>query len=145
MTRPRPAPAPPRPAGFTLLEMIVVLAILGLALALVVTRGPPRSPGLDMRAAASLVARSLREARSQAIAANSPTAVTLDPATGSIAAGGRVVRLPPDVALSAPAATVSFAPDGSSSGGTVGLAGAGRRFVVAVNWLTGRVSVTEAP
>lgn len=135
---------PGRPgAGFTLLEMVVVLAILALTLSLVLTRGPPRSAGLDVRASAALVAQTLRGARAAAVAGNQATAVTLDPAGNRVAAGGRVTRLPADVSLSASGPAVSFAPDGSSSGGTVGLAGAGRRFAVAVNWLTGRVSVAE--
>ena len=42
-------------------------------------------------------------------------------------------------------AGISFAPDGSSSGGRIVLADGGRRVQVGVDWLTGRVSVANAP
>src|SRR5580658_4343695 len=54
--------------GFTLIELAVVLAIMGLMLALVVTRGPMRGPALQTRAAAAQIAQGLRAARARAIA-----------------------------------------------------------------------------
>jgi hypothetical protein len=50
-------------SAFTLLEMIVVLAVLDLTLGLVIGRGPMHNP----RVAAREVARALRPARSRAI------------------------------------------------------------------------------
>ncbi len=41
------------------------------------------------------------------------------------------------------AGAISFAPDGSSSGGRIELADGGRRMRVSVDWLTGRVGVSE--
>jgi general secretion pathway protein H len=40
-------------------------------------------------------------------------------------------------------AGITFAPDGSSSGGRVAMAEGGRRVLVGVDWLTGRVSVAN--
>src|SRR5208282_6754454 len=57
-----------RPDGFTLIELAVVLAIMGLMLALVLAHGPMRSPTLQTRAAAAQVAQGLRSARARAIA-----------------------------------------------------------------------------
>jgi prepilin-type N-terminal cleavage/methylation domain-containing protein len=54
-----------RQAGFTLLEMIIVIAVLGMALGLVVTRGPMRSQTMEMQAAVNQVAQGLRVARFQ--------------------------------------------------------------------------------
>ena len=49
-----------REAGFTLIEMIVVLVVLALAAGLVLARGPMRSASLDLRAAARTMAADMR-------------------------------------------------------------------------------------
>src|SRR5438045_1542584 len=67
-----------RMAGFTLIEMIVVLAILGFALVLIVGYKPPWSRGLDIDAGAAELAGQLRLARSEAIAGNQAVALDLD-------------------------------------------------------------------
>lgn len=141
-----------REGGFTLIEVLVVLAIMGMVAGLVATRGPVRSAGLDLRAAAGEVARTLRLARTQAIAANAAVPVLLDPAAGLYRVGDRPARhVPAGVVLSVVAVvgagppTITFAPDGSSSGGRVELASGVRRMQVGVEWLTGRVVVADAP
>jgi general secretion pathway protein H len=50
-------------AGFTLIEMIVLLVVIGLVLSLFIQRGPMRSPALEARVAADQVAQGLRLAR----------------------------------------------------------------------------------
>ncbi len=129
-----------------------MLAILGLVAGLVATRGPQRSAALDLRAGAGEVARAMRLARTQAIASNSPVAVQLDPATQEMRVGAAAPRhLPPGLAVSVISVAepgrpaITFAPDGSSSGGRVELASGARRMQVGVDWLTGRVSVADAP
>ena len=64
-------------AGFTLIEVLVVLVILGLTIALIVSRGPARSTGFDLRATAGSVAQQLRLTRSEAIATDRITRFTL--------------------------------------------------------------------
>jgi type II secretion system protein H len=64
--------------GFTLVEMLVVLSVLALALALVITHGPVRSPRLELDAAARRVAGALRLARSRAIAEERTVVFALD-------------------------------------------------------------------
>ena len=59
-----------RDAGFTLIEVTVVLAILGFVGGLVLGRGPPRSAALELRAASATVAQTLKGARTRAIATN---------------------------------------------------------------------------
>ena len=128
-------------AGFTLLEMLVVLAILGLTAGLVASRARPGAGGLELRGAAGQVGNLLREARAQAIATNQAVAVRADPATARLGiAGGREMALPRGVALQASGA-IGFSGDGSSTGGSLLLAEGPRRLVVAVDWLTGRVSL----
>lgn len=67
-----------REAGFTLIEMLVVVAIMGFALTMIVTRGPVHSQALEMKAAVSEVAQGLRLARSRAIATNTPVQFAVD-------------------------------------------------------------------
>ena len=67
-----------RCAGFTLIEVIATLAILGLALVIVAGYKPPWSSGLGLKGTASELASGLRLARSEAIASNRPVAFDLD-------------------------------------------------------------------
>lgn len=143
-------------AGFTLIELAVVLAIMGLMLALVLTHGPMRSPTLEARAAAAQIAQGLREARARAIALNRPVSFSLDLAEHDFRVDGAPPHpLPAGLQLAVltiagranagqQSATIGFAPDGSSSGGRIALAGKGVRLLVGVDWLTGRVSVADA-
>ena len=141
-------------AGFTLIEVLVVLVVIGLATALLAMRGPQRSPALDLRTASEEVAGSLRLARTRAIAGNRVVGVTFDAATRSVRLDGTAARtLPPGIGINVTStlrekaderlAAIRFAPDGSSTGGQVELQGRGRRVEVAANWLTGRVTVSS--
>ncbi len=142
--------------GFTLLEIMVVLAVLGLVMGLVLSHGPMRSRTLQTRAVAAEVARVLRGARGQAIASDRPIEVVFDLAEHGLRVdGGRLRTLPPQVALSVVATVAQtygrrlagfrFDPDGSASGGRIELAEGGLRLRVGVDWFTGRVSITDAP
>ncbi len=143
---------PASSAGFTLIEVLVVMAILGVALAALAARGPLRSNGLDARAAASEVAQAFRLGRARAIANDRPVPVVLDLPTRRLTVDGTPrLSLPPSFALdvvmedgSVPArpAVFVFAPDGSATGGSVGLTLGARHLAVTVDWLTGRVGVT---
>lgn len=141
-------PRLPRAAdrGFTLIEVIVVLVILGLVAGLVLVRGPQRSGAVDLRQASSLVAGALRVARSRAIASNRPVPVRFDPAEATWQMGNEAARrLPSGIAMTAAAPVIVFRPDGSSTGGVVELAGHARTTRIAVNWLTGRVEAAASP
>src|SRR5688572_17318044 len=59
-------------AGFTLIEVVVVMAVLGFALVLLVGYRPPWSKGFDIDSTASELAGRLRLVRSEAIAGNRP-------------------------------------------------------------------------
>lgn len=141
-------------AGFTLLEVIVVLVVLSLGLALLAMRGPPRSARLEIRAAAAEMAQALRLARGRAIAGNAPVGLTLDLARHSWRLDGAAERvLPPGYAIAIRAAAtetagnrlaaIRFAPDGSSTGGWIDLSDGHRRMQIGVDWLSGRVTIAE--
>jgi general secretion pathway protein H len=156
----RPAPLPQilpgadKPGGFSLIELVVVLAVMGFILALVVGYRAPWSSGLNLEATAAELASGLRLARSQAIADNRPVAFALDLASRHYRVGGDPPRsLPPKLAIglltvngeqhSATFGDIRFNPDGSSTGGRITLADGGRRIAVGVDWLTGRVTVAD--
>ena len=131
--------------GFTLIEMLVVLAVLGMVLAVTLLHGRSRNPALEASSAAGIVAAVLRAARAQAIAEDRPVRVSVDPAQHSLRVNGRPPRtLRPEIAA-VPPTGIAFAPDGSASGGAVLVAEGAHRLAVQVDWLTGRVSVAEAP
>jgi general secretion pathway protein H len=140
--------------GFTLLEMVVVLAVLGLALVLVIGYRPPWSGGYSLDATGAELAAQLRLARSEAIASNRPVALALDLSGHRYRAGAAAARtLPPAISLqlvttagerqTATTGDIRFNPDGSSTGGRIVLIEGKRRLAVGVDWLTGRVSIAD--
>ncbi len=126
-----------------MLEILVVLALIGLAIGIFVARGPMRSPALEVQAATNEIAGALRGARARAIASDQPVAFMLDAARHEYRAEGIAHPLPASVtvALTAPGGLIRFLPDGSSSGGRVLLGFGGHAASVSVDWLTGRVSI----
>ena len=128
-------------AGFTLIEMIVVIVIMALVAGLVVVRQPWHSAGLNTDATIRALTNGLRLARSRAIAQDRAVAVITGPGGFSID-GGAAWMLPAGEALSP--SEVIFTPDGGSTGATILLAAGARRIAVSVNWLTGRIGYQEA-
>lgn len=141
-------------AGFTLIEVLVVVVILGLVAGLMLQRGPTRSAGLDLRAAASQITQALRGARAAAIASNRNVSFMLDggahgfrvgdDAPRPIPASVTVVVSTASVPIGARPGIIVFAPDGSASGGSIALTAGVSHQQLDVNWLTGRVSVANA-
>jgi general secretion pathway protein H len=144
-----------RQAGFTLIEILVVLAIMGVVLGIVLGRGPMNSRGLQTRAAAGALAQTLRAARAQAIATDHDVSVAIDPARHAFAMDRGPEQLvardlslaivPPVLPGPGSVRLIRFSPDGSATGGGVLLGTGRRRIGVRVEWLTGKVSVADAP
>ena len=79
-----------RNSGFTLFELLVVLAIVSLVAAFAVPQFWAAIPGVELRQTASSVASTLRSARSQAILKNRDQDFILDGAASTYGLeGGR--------------------------------------------------------
>jgi general secretion pathway protein H len=141
-------------AGFTLIELIVVLAVIGLILALFIGRAVHPGSRMETRAAAEQVGLALRLARAQAIASNRPIAFVVDTAERAYSIpGSPPVKLPAQLDLSVQTvggavlgkrAVIKFLPDGSSSGGRIDIGVPGKHLLIGIDWLTGRVSIVDA-
>lgn len=143
-------------AGFTLLEMIVVLAIIGLALALVVPnigQGPGR---YAVASTARDIAGALRLARDRAITQDRTVQFIAEQSAFSVNGDGDLQRVPRGIALGVVGAereeepngrtdTIRFFPDGSSSGGRIDVTGAAAHYSVSIEWLNGNVSIHANP
>lgn len=132
--------------GFTLLELLVVLAVVGL-LAVV---APPYVRGalarIEAEQASEAVAEALAEARALALTRNREVRVTVDAQSKGVdVEGGRWRRLPGAVTLSLSPPPqggrweLTFHPDGSSSGGRVLVSSQGRMWSLVIEQLTGNV------
>ena len=135
--------------GFTLIELIVVMTILGLALTLSRPALQHAFPWIELKNAARTTMTALREARGRAIGSNREIVLYFDLNGRHLSIdGARTVFLDPRVGVTLTTATreviqsgvggIRFYPDGSSSGGTVELTLDRWRQVVGVEWLTGR-------
>ena len=146
------APTGKSRAGFTLVELMVVMVIVALMLALIGTSISRSVSGAEMRTAARKVAASLRYTRTKAILTKSEQVFLLDAETGQYTAADReTASLPEGLQVelntarseltSETAGGIRFFPDGGSTGGNVRLEANGRIYRVNVAWLTGEASV----
>ena len=112
--------------------------------------------GTRLKSSARDLATALRETRSRAIIHNAEQLVHLDLETPRYRVdGGKIETLPENVAINVELVTgafvaesarhvVRFFPDGSSSGELITLSGGNRAYQLQLNWLTGRITITEA-
>jgi len=139
--------------GFTLVELLVVLALMGLALTVASPLIANALPGTEMRASARDVATGLRYARSLAISTNTDVTFDVDVEARrfAVSQGRRNGSFPKDAEIVLTTArselfgdgagSIRFFPDGTSTGGGVEIVRENRRFLVTVDWLTGRVAI----
>ena len=144
-------------AGFTLLEMVSVLAIVGLAAAILLPRFPRESSGPRLEAYAIETASLLKSDRITAIRRRSEIATEIDADARVIRSGstGRTVHVPDDVAFDSMlprrcnqrrvVSTITFFATGTSCGGVIALTRFGSGFEIRVNWLTGNVEIVSHP
>jgi general secretion pathway protein H len=142
--------------GFTLLEMVCVIAIVAMLAAVLlpnISRGTSR-PRLEAYAVET--ASLLKADRTAAIRRRVQIATQIDADTRSLRSGstGRILRVPDDVAFSAilpdrcneraALSTVSFFATGMSCGGTIMLSRLGVGYEIRVNWLTGGIEIVPS-
>jgi general secretion pathway protein H len=136
--------------GFTLVELLVALAIVGLLLALAVPSGLRFYETMEKRQAVREVLTLLATAREQAITSGEVRDVYIWPDTRRLALGATSRQLPAGLRLTVRGArelnqeragVIRFYPEGDTSGGGVDIeTGRGRGVSIDVDWLMGRIS-----
>lgn len=142
-----------RSAGYTVIELLVVLAILAAVAGLVAPSFVRPAGNQDLMAATIDLAASLRLARAAARAGNAEQALVIDLAARRYWAAGvvppraispaldLVVDVPDGERLPGAAGRLRFFADGSASGGTIGLRRGNHAASIVVDWLNGDVRV----
>lgn len=144
-----------RAGGFSLLEMMLVIALIAAMSVLAATALTGGIDGIRLRASAKEIAAQLRFTRAQAIATGQPQRFSIDPRAhlwtapkqrhgdvpkqlGIVFTGARETQPARGVG-----AIVFFA-DGASSGGRIQVNAKGAAWNVDVTWLTGEVRLHRA-
>jgi general secretion pathway protein H len=149
------ARAEPSPAerGFALIEILCVLAIIGLLAAIILPAIPRATTRAKLESYAVETAALLKADRNAALRRQIQVTTRIDAPARLIHSGvtGRMIRIPDDVSLQAMLAarcadrnagrSIDFFPSGMSCGGVITLARPGMGFEVRVNWLTGGVDI----
>lgn len=143
-----------RPRGFSLIEILVVVAIMGIAVAAIASAMGYSLTGQQMRGASRDLVAALRYTRGQAIVKREPQVLLLNVDDKNYRAANRPpVKLPPQFELAIETARqemisrgeggIRFYPDGSSTGGNIELSRGDTVWRIDINWLTGEVSLRE--
>ena len=139
--------------GFSLVEMLVVLALIALTLTLSLPYS--QSSGLHRRlsAEAQMVAARLRETRSLALSSRQPQYLVIDVEHRAIRGPGHqpnivleavqnVILTTADDLIVDRQGAIGFFPDGRATGGAITLERDKAKRIVSVNWLTGSIAVS---
>ncbi len=140
-------------AGFALIEILCVLAIIGLLAAIILPGFPRSTTRTRLESLAVETAAILKADRSAAPRRHTQVATIVDAPERAIRSGatGRILRLPNDVTVNAALSvrcadrqtgrSIDFFPSGMSCGGTIALVRPGIGYEIRVNWLTGGVEI----
>lgn len=140
-------------SGFTLIEMLIVIAISATVLATLVPNFSPAIERTKLHAAARDVSSALRHCRGYAMIKGEDAVFELDTANNVYKITGRKksYSIPESIELSLFTTTtetlsdnsgrIRFFPDGSATGGRVTLIGKNQTLVIDINWLTGEIKL----
>jgi general secretion pathway protein H len=148
--------------GFTLLEIVLVMAIIALASVLAAAAMTGGFKGMQLKASAKEIASNLRYTRTQAIATGKPQRFVIEPAKHAWQAPNAHHGTIPDKlgieftgarearanAARQDQGAIEFFPDGAATGGRIRLTAGKSAWDVDVAWLTGQVRLrqgTSAP
>ncbi|MDR1662531.1 MAG: GspH/FimT family pseudopilin [Azoarcus sp.] len=148
-------PLPRRAGGFTLLELIVAMAVAGLAAGASVMAYPKMRAAMEYRSALRGALAGMNRARIEAVRQGRPVAFYIDRETRAYGVDGKELgRFPDSVEMQFTVAgqeidsrgrgRIRFHPEGGASGGSVDLLrGRGAGVRLRVDWLSGSVTRTE--
>jgi general secretion pathway protein H len=140
-------------AGFTLIEVVCVIAIIAILTAILLPALPRGTSRARLESFAVEMASLLKADRNAAVRRGMQVVTDVDAKARILRSGfsGHVVRVPNDVTFEATLAarcnqrpagsTIRFFASGMSCGGTIGVTRLGVGYQVRVNWLTGAVEV----
>ncbi len=131
-------------AGFTLVEVLVVITILSIISALAAPALRRSSPQTRLKADATRMAAAMRVTRAAAMAQNRPMDFVIDPRRRSY--GSPVVPLSPmdpSMVVGANSGEIRFFPSGQSTGSDIRLRLEQAEARLQVIWATGHVIVDQ--
>ncbi|NZA28413.1 GspH/FimT family pseudopilin [Luteimonas sp. SJ-92] len=145
----------PAARGFSLLEVLVVVALIAVASLLAVGALGGGIERIQLRSSAKEIAANLRYTRAHALATGAPQEFAIDPVAHSWRApGGRSGSIPKKLEIVFTGArevqpregegAIVFFDDGASTGGRVRLQSGSAGWNVDVAWLTGEVRMHRA-
>jgi general secretion pathway protein H len=141
--------------GFTLLEMVCVLALIAMIAAVLLPFLPRQTSRSRLQAYALQAATLLKADRNAAIRRGTDIATLVDSRGRVIRSGATadMIRIPDDVEFKAllprtcgrhaALSTISFFASGMSCGGAIALTRADAGYEIRVNWLTGRIEIAS--
>ncbi|MET0065262.1 MAG: prepilin-type N-terminal cleavage/methylation domain-containing protein [Candidatus Thiodiazotropha sp.] len=139
-------------AGFTLIEIMLVLVILGLIYSLAPPLFHKAFPALKLKAVTRDLVQEIRFVQQSAITTGQPTAMRFelseDRYQSALINAGALRQLPegfhfvhPPSNLAGQTLELHFYPDGSASGGQVQIGVDKRLYTIQVDWLTSQVEI----
>jgi general secretion pathway protein H len=141
--------------GFTLLEMVCVIALIAMIAAVLLPFLPRHTSRSRLQAYALEAATLLKADRNTAIRRRADVSTLVDAPSRAIRSGAtsQIVRIPDDVRFDAllpqtcrqraALSTISFFADGMSCGGSIALSRLDTAYEIRVNWLTGRIEIVS--
>ena len=143
-----------RSKGFTMIEMIVVIVLIGIVASVVTFSFTRTLAGARIQAASNDLVAGLRYTRGQAIVKGEQKVLLLDLEKNTWLAPGKDEReLPKDMVLRLTTAQqeltgdkaggIRFFPDGSSTGGNIAIVLGEREWRINVGWLTGEITLDK--